>query len=195
MPINFVKTDTPLGQILLASTIDALIGCWFIGQKYFPQVAPERLRQTPLVCPPGTTLGTDDESACLPAEFLKAKKKPAASATPPLLLQTVEELWDYFSGKRKTFSSPLEPIGTPFQRDVWQALLSIPYGQTSSYTRVAEIVGKPGASRAVGAAVGKNPLSIFIPCHRVLGKSGSLTGYAGGLDRKEFLLKLERGDA
>lgn len=191
MPISLAKTPTPLGEMLLAATDAALIGCWFAGQKYFPLIAPERLRQAPLICPPGTAVGGNGNAACLPAKFLKAKKNHTGPSPSPLLLQAAEELWAYFGGKRRDFSLPLEPVGTPFQCTVWRALRTIPYGQTATYSRLAEIAGSPGAFRAVGTAVGRNPLSILIPCHRIVGASGSLTGYAGGLDRKKHLLKLE----
>ena len=98
---------------------------------------------------------------------------------------------EYFAGQRKEFSLPLAPKGTEFQLRVWQALLQIPYGETRSYGELAAMVGNPKACRAVGGANHRNPLSILIPCHRVVGTGGSLTGYAGGLSVKEFLLKLE----
>ncbi|HAL40009.1 MAG TPA: cysteine methyltransferase, partial [Polaromonas sp.] len=99
---------------------------------------------------------------------------------------------EYFAGQRNRFEVPLDlACGTAFQQSVWQALLAIPYGRTASYGEVSRRIGKPTAVRAVGAAVGRNPVSIIVPCHRVMGANGSLTGYAGGLDRKTALLKLE----
>lgn len=109
----------------------------------------------------------------------------------PLLLEGERQLLEYFSGKRKIFSLPLSPRGTEFQRRVWAALLTIPYGQTRSYEDIARLVGCSKGFRAVGLANNRNPLPIFIPCHRVIGKDGSLTGYAGGLESKRFLLELE----
>ncbi|MGE4239344.1 methylated-DNA--[protein]-cysteine S-methyltransferase [Ramlibacter sp.] len=110
----------------------------------------------------------------------------------PLLKEATRQLDDYFAGHRATFDLPLDlQAGTPFQQSVWQALLAIPSGRTMSYAQIGQCIGKPTASRAVGAAVGRNPLSIVVPCHRVLGAGGSLTGYAGGLDRKTALLRLE----
>jgi methylated-DNA-[protein]-cysteine S-methyltransferase len=103
------------------------------------------------------------------------------------------QLDDYFAGRRRDFDLPLAPAGTPFQRRVWQALLEIPYGQTESYGSLATRLGQPGASRAVGLANGQNRISIVIPCHRVIGSSGALTGYGGGLERKRWLLALEAG--
>lgn len=103
----------------------------------------------------------------------------------------IRQLEEYFSGKRKTFTITLAPQGTPFQQRVWQALRAIPYGQTQSYGQIAKAVGKPSASRAVGAANGQNPISIIVPCHRVIGSNGKLVGYGGGLSIKETLLAHE----
>lgn len=108
------------------------------------------------------------------------------------LLEARGELEAYFRGELTTFSTPLAPQGTPFQRKVWEALCSIPYGETTSYGEIARRIDAPGASRAVGAACRANPVAIMIPCHRVVGKSGDLTGYAGGLLIKKFLLRLEQ---
>ena len=108
----------------------------------------------------------------------------------------VEARWQlaqYFAGERTAFDLRLAPAGTPFQREVWDALLAIPYGETISYGELARRVGRPAASRAVGLANGRNPISIVVPCHRVVGASGALTGYGGGIDRKRFLLALETG--
>lgn len=109
----------------------------------------------------------------------------------PLLKKTEQELIEYFSGNRSAFDIPLEMIGTDFQKKVWQALRTISYGNTLTYAEVAEHIGNPKAVRAVGAAIGRNPISIIIPCHRVIGKQGQLTGFAGGLQNKSALLKLE----
>lgn len=111
-----------------------------------------------------------------------------------LLQQAVAQLQDYFDGTRKAFDLPLDLRGgTPFQQSVWQALLHIPYGVCTTYGTLGAALGRPQAVRAVGTAVGRNPLGIIVPCHRVLGADGSLTGYAGGLDRKAALLTLESG--
>jgi methylated-DNA-[protein]-cysteine S-methyltransferase len=109
----------------------------------------------------------------------------------PILLETERQLAEYFAGKRIQFDIPLEPRGTEFQMKVWRALRDIPFGQTRSYLDLARIVGSSKASRAVGATTGKNPLSIIVPCHRVIGSDGSLTGFAGGLERKAKLLDFE----
>ena len=107
-----------------------------------------------------------------------------------MLMQTKEWLTLYFSGKIPAFLPPMKPSGTPFQLQVWEALLQIPYGQTATYGQLAKMIGCK-SSQAVGGAVGRNPISILIPCHRVIGVDGKLIGYAGGVDKKEFLLKLE----
>jgi methylated-DNA-[protein]-cysteine S-methyltransferase len=109
----------------------------------------------------------------------------------PLLRQAADQLRRYFAGDAQAFDLPLDLHGTPFQQAVWQALLRIPAGATRSYGEIAQAVGAPQAVRAVGAAVGRNPASLVVPCHRVLGRDGALTGYAGGVDRKRALLALE----
>ena len=111
----------------------------------------------------------------------------------PLLLRAREELLSYLSGARRTFDLPLNPAGTSFQRAVWACLRDIPYGQTRTYGAVAAAIGRPTAVRSVGQANHRNPLPILIPCHRVVGKNGALTGYAGGLALKRALLALESG--
>jgi len=103
-----------------------------------------------------------------------------------------KQLKEYFEGARKNFNIPLDPKGTPFQKKVWKALETIPYGETRSYKEIAEQVGSPKAYRAVGMANNKNPISIIIPCHRVIGANGKMVGYGGGLEIKEYLLNLEQ---
>ena len=109
----------------------------------------------------------------------------------PILIETEKQLNEYFNGERKQFDIKLDFIGTDFQKQVWQALLTIPYGETRSYGQIAAQLNNPKSVRAVGAANGKNPISIIAPCHRVIGINGSLTGFAGGIENKEILLKLE----
>ena len=109
-----------------------------------------------------------------------------------VLLETQKQLTEYFAGKRQQFDLPLDFAGTEFQHKVWQALLSIPFGETRSYRDIAEQIGNVKAVRAVGAANGKNPISIIAPCHRVVGTNGKLVGFAGGLDNKDILLRLEK---
>ena len=110
---------------------------------------------------------------------------------PPLLQRAFKQLEEYLAGTRESFDLPLAPEGTPFQRKVWDALLQIPYGQTRSYRQIAEAVDSPRGFRAVGMANNRNPIAVFIPCHRVVGADGSMVGYGGGLPIKEALLKLE----
>jgi methylated-DNA-[protein]-cysteine S-methyltransferase len=109
----------------------------------------------------------------------------------PVLVETERQLRQYFAGERRVFDLPLDFCGTEFQKKVWQALLTIPIGETRSYTEIAEQIGAPKAIRAVGAANGRNPISIIAPCHRVLGAAGDLRGFAGGLERKTYLLGFE----
>ena len=153
--------QSPLGPITLAATHAGLAGLWFEGQRHLP---PELAT--------ATNWPTDTDQ--------------------PVLKKTALQLAQYFSGQRFEFDLPLDLSGgTAFQQTVWQALLAIPHGQTVSYGNISQHILNPAAVRAVGAAVGRNPISIIVPCHRVLGADGSLTGYAGGLDRKIALLRLE----
>lgn len=110
-----------------------------------------------------------------------------------VLVEVQRQLGEYLAGTRRTFDLPVALVGTPFQRRVWAALCEIPYGETMSYGRLAERIGSPGAARAVGLANGRNPVSLVVPCHRVVGSTGRLVGYGGGLARKERLLALEQG--
>ena len=145
-------------------------------------------------------LVADDESLMA---ILWEKDKPQRVPVPnctekkdhPILIETEKQLNEYFKGQRKEFSIKLNFIGTDFQKQVWQALLTIPYGETRSYGQIALQLNNPGSVRAVGAANGKNPISIIAPCHRVIGATGSLTGFAGGLENKVLLLKLENSKA
>lgn len=114
-----------------------------------------------------------------------------ASDQHPHLRQAAEQLDEYFEGKRKNFDLPLDMTGTPFQQKVWERLSQVPYGATTSYLLHAQAVGADRAVRAVGTAIGRNPLSIIVPCHRILASNGALAGYAGGLERKRYLLALE----
>lgn len=140
--------------------------------------------------PVGSFLIEEDGIGICRAEFLPKEEKCTAPST-ALLQEAVRQLQEYFAGTRREFTLPLSVQGTEFQLDDWAALQEIPYGATCSYQDIAEAIGRPKAVRAVGMANHDNPVSIFIPCHRVIGKSGKLTGYGGGLDRKQFLLDLE----
>lgn len=110
----------------------------------------------------------------------------------PHLLHAARELDEYFARERHSFGVPLDLTGTPFQQSVWRALMALPFGSTTSYGVIAQQLGSPASVRAAGTAIGRNPVSIIVPCHRVLGASGSLSGYAGGLDRKRYLLAFEK---
>jgi methylated-DNA-[protein]-cysteine S-methyltransferase len=116
-------------------------------------------------------------------------------STEPVFLEAEAQLHAYFAGELECFELPLEPRGTAFQRSVWEALREIPYGSTTTYSELAAAIGRPSACRAVGAANGRNPLPVIVPCHRVIGVAGALTGYGGGLRRKRLLLALEAAKA
>lgn len=154
-------------------------------------------RSLPYASPLGPMLLVMDDVALAGLYFLGQKHFPpdlpagAANAQDSLAQKALRQLDAYFQGERTAFDLPLSPQGTAFQRAVWDGLLAIPYGRTITYGELARQLGRPQSVRAVGAAVGRNPLSILIPCHRVIGADGSLTGYAGGLDRKRALLELE----
>ena len=139
-------------------------------------------------------LGLVQEEECLTEVFFgkSESRKDYDYEETPLLRETKNQLAEYFDGSRKRFDLPLNPKGTVFQQSVWQALLMIPYGETRSYKEIATIVGNPKASRAVGMANNRNPISIIVPCHRVIGSGGKLVGYGGGLPIKEQLLRLEQ---
>lgn len=157
------RYDSPVGKILLAADEIGMIGLWFEGQKYF--------------------------ASNLPADYCEQKND--------ILIEAVRWLDIYFGGKKPDFTLPLHPVGTKFRQSVWEILLEIPYGKTITY---GEIVKNISATRglssmsaqAVGGAVGHNPISIIIPCHRVVGVDGHLKGYAGGIERKRYLLELEQ---
>lgn len=126
---------------------------------------------------------------------LTFRTEPPAGAVleeTPLIAQCRQQLEEYFAGKRKSFDLPLCPKGTEFQKKVWTSLCEIPYGETRTYGEIAAAVGNPKAARAVGMANNRNPISVLVPCHRVIGSGGKLVGYGGGLDKKKFLLDLEQ---
>jgi methylated-DNA-[protein]-cysteine S-methyltransferase len=158
-------------------------------RPYYAKAIPTPVGRLMLVC-------SDDAISALLWENESRERVPLPwrvdqVTAHPLLDKTQSQLEEYFSGKRRAFDLPLAPEGTPFQQQVWQALLRIPYGRTISYQEQAMQTGGARKTRAVGAANGKNPISIIIPCHRVIGKNGSLTGFAGGLELKRYLLQLE----
>ena len=132
-----------------------------------------------------------DGNGLTAARFVDGKEGPAMPGKDTCLADAAAQLAEYFAGRRCAFDVPLSPRGTPFQRAVWAELCRIPWGETRCYQQVAAAVGNPKATRAVGMANNRNPLLIFIPCHRVVGKDGALVGYGAGLERKRFLLELE----
>ncbi|WP_028967739.1 methylated-DNA--[protein]-cysteine S-methyltransferase [Sphingomonas phyllosphaerae] len=156
------------------------------------------LHRTTLASPLGALTMVADDTALV--AILWPDDKPgrvrleATAERPdhPVLAAAATQLTEYFAGTRTRFDLPLAPRGTAFQRDVWRALDAIPYGETRSYADIAQAIGRPTATRAVGAANGRNPISIVTPCHRVIGRSGALTGFAGGLAAKQHLLALEQ---
>ncbi len=140
---------------------------------------------------PVTVAATDEAVTAVRFGASASAENPVEEELPPVLRQAVEELHEYFAGTRRTFTLPLSPAGTPFQQQVWAALRSIPYGETRTYGQIAAQIGHPKACRAVGMANNRNPIAIVVPCHRVVGSSGALVGYAAGLPVKEKLLRLE----
>ena len=153
---------TPLGPVLLAASEAGLAGLWFQGQRHDPQAAWRGLGHQ------------------------------GRWASHPVLFEAQQQIEEYFDGRRLVFHVPLDlSHSTPFQREVLQALCQVPAGKTIGYGELARRVGAAGAARAVGMVVGRNPISIIVPCHRVVGAKGGLTGYAGGLDRKRALLEIE----
>ena len=145
-------------------------------------------------CGPLTLISNGAALTDLQFENPRYAYKPAPAGRDAILDRARRQLDQYFAGKLRVFDLPLAPVGTPFQQRVWQALLTIPYGVTRSYGQQAAAIGSPQASRAVGLANGRNPISIIVPCHRVIGANGSLTGYGGGMERKKLLLDLEQGE-
>jgi len=141
-------------------------------------------------------IGIAEEDGAICRVFFNNSKTPDSieKAETPLIKKAARQLAEYFDGKRKVFNLPLALHGTNFQNEVWKALQNIPYGETRSYGEVAAIAGNPKASRAVGMANNRNPIVIIIPCHRVIGHNGSLTGFGGGLELKRQLLELERNE-
>jgi methylated-DNA-[protein]-cysteine S-methyltransferase len=140
-------------------------------------------------------VASDDGLAAILWDNDRPSPAPLSAAEPdathPIIVEAARQLDEYFRGRRRTFALRLDPTGTPFQRKVWNALLTIPFGETRSYRQIAEQIGQPTATRAVGAANGRNPISIVTPCHRVIGASGALTGFGGGLETKAYLLAHE----
>ena len=147
---------------------------------------------TTIASPCGELIAISDGESLTSLEFPGRGPSPSGATRDDGPFREVRAQLDaYFAGERRAFDLPLAADGTPFQRDVWAALVAIPYGATTSYGELARAIGRPAAVRAVGAANGANPIAIVVPCHRVIGKDGTLTGYGGGLPRKRLLLALE----
>lgn len=163
--ISFKIIGSPIGELVAATTDDGLCLLEFIDSRDPLFVVQKTINN------PGTVIRQQDHAH---------------------LIQTESELAEYFSGKRRMFSVPLAPFGTPFQQQVWQALQQVDYGKTNSYKQQALVLKNLLAIRAVAHANGSNPIAIIIPCHRIVGSNGSLTGYAGGLHRKKWLLDFEK---
>jgi methylated-DNA-[protein]-cysteine S-methyltransferase len=154
---HYLSIPSPFGAMLLRAEEDALTGLYFVGQKYFPPDGPH----------------------------VPDAASTASVAPPRVLAESAEQLAEYFAGERQRFAVPLQMAGSTFQRRVWSELVKIPFGEIASYGQLALRLGLPvGSARAVGAANGRNPVSIIVPCHRVISSAGELTGYAGGLERK-----------
>jgi methylated-DNA-[protein]-cysteine S-methyltransferase len=143
--------------------------------------------------PLGELLLVGDGESLLRLGFASAEPPPPAREDGGAFAPVIEQLEQYFAGERRAFDVPLDLRGSDFQRSVWSALLEIPYGATASYGEIARRVGRPGKARAVGRANGSNPVAVIVPCHRVIGADGTLTGYGGGMERKRALLDLEAG--
>jgi methylated-DNA-[protein]-cysteine S-methyltransferase len=143
--------------------------------------------------PVGRLAVATDGSAVLSIMIANDRVSGLSQAETPVAMQTINELEEYFAGKRKEFGIPIRMNGTAFQIRVWNELLKIPHGSVTTYGEIAARIGKPGAARAVGMACNRNPLLIVVPCHRVVGQDGSLTGYVAGTDKKRMLLELENG--
>lgn len=142
----------------------------------------------------GRLVAYADDNAVVKVQFSDQTQKFDELPENDVTKLAIAQLYEYLCGKRTRFELPLKPVGTAFQSKVWQALCTVEYAQTVSYLHIANLIGNPKACRAVGAANGKNPIAIIIPCHRIIGADGTLTGYAGGLNRKAFLLDIEQNN-
>jgi len=163
MPTTFARFASPVGELVLTASDTGLTGIYFPTSRHGP--------------PPVERADWVEDDGRQPATAILARAR--------------RQLEEYFAGTRTTFDVPLAPTGTPFEQRVWEALRAIPYGTTTSYGVLARQLGDPRATRAVGAANGRNPIPIIVPCHRVVGARGELTGFGGGIDRKRWLLEHE----
>jgi methylated-DNA-[protein]-cysteine S-methyltransferase len=196
--VLYSRMSSPLGPIFVAAGTAGLRRIAFEHGEPAPRPDPtwELLQAAELAAAPGTDRVPPNGVLTNPgAPELPHGKAAARRRVARILAEATRQLQAYFDGSLTEFDLPLDPLGTPFQSRVWAALRTIPYGTTWTYGELARRLNHPTASRAVGAANGRNPLPIVVPCHRVIGSDGSLTGYAGGLHLKVFLLDLERGAA
>jgi methylated-DNA-[protein]-cysteine S-methyltransferase len=185
--------DSPLGPLTLVASGGALAGLYMNGRGPEPAEAPQAAAGA--AGPQDTAAAraaTAQDAAAAQDTAATQDTAAAQDADAAVLAEAAGQLAEYFDGQRQDFDLPLALDGTAFQRRVWHALLSIGYGETVSYGQLAGQIGRPTAARAVGLANGRNPVSIIVPCHRVVGSDGNLTGYGGGLDNKQRLLELER---
>lgn len=151
------------------------------------------MRYTTIDSPLGELLLTGEDHGLRRLSMSPFRVQPGWRRDPGTFADVRDQLDQYFAGERREFDVELDLVGNRFERSVWDALLRIPYGETESYGQIATGIGAPSAARAVGLANGRNPVAVIVPCHRVIGANGSLTGYGGGLERKRFLLELEAG--
>lgn len=179
-PLRLRIVETPLGPMRLEAEGGALAGAWFVGQDDCP-TTPE---PAAAVCAPAPACRNGSDAPAIAG-------LQGAAAADAVLDQAAAELAEYFAGQRREFSLAMAPRGTPFQRRVWDALRDIPFGGLESYGALSTRCAQAAAVRAVAQAVGRNPISIFIPCHRIVGGNSALTGFGGGLIRKQALLALE----
>ena len=175
----YTRYASPVGTLYIAARADAVVGIWYEDQAHFP--LPHELGG--LIENPGAYLQE--------RRTAKDEEPTEEYAAAQLLSRAEAELSEYFERKRTSFTLPLDPEGTDFQLIVWEHLKTVPAGYTTTYGEISRAVGPGAPAQAVGQAVGRNKVSIMIPCHRVIGADGSLTGYAGGVERKQFLLDLE----
>lgn len=179
-----------MAKLRHATSLEQLIkrGCLFMNNK------SEKINYQTMACPFGAVhlYATETHlSALLFKPWQAVETEQLVETNNSVLKLTKQQLGEYFVGQRQSFDLPIKSDGTDFQKKVWQSLMTIPFGETWNYGQLAQSIGNKNASRAVGAANGKNPISIIVPCHRVIGANGTLTGYAGGLKAKEWLLKHE----
>lgn len=179
--MSVLVVPSPVGALLLREIAGKLAEVAFLSPTFSPETPFEQ----------ELAAARRFDAQPLAAARLNANDA-APPETPPILRRAAAQLAEYFAGTRTRFDLPLAPVGTEFQRRVWAATSAIKFGETATYGEIARKIGAPNGSRAVGGALNRNPLAIVVPCHRVVGSSGKLTGYDGGVDRKAFLLTFER---